>query len=752
MKVINIKTAPAYNVYVDGGMIDSLGEYVAKSGNYKKVALITDDNVAEIYLTRAESSLSDKGFDCRSFVFNHGEDDKSLDTVAKIYDFLAVFELTRSDLLVALGGGIVGDVTGFVAATYLRGVDFCQVPTTLLAMIDSSVGGKTGVNIDAGKNQVGAFYQPRFVLCDTDTLSTLPYDSLKDGIGECVKYAVLEDKGLFDDILCDDIAERYDDIIAKCVEIKEKYVAADTFDKGVRQKLNLGHTLGHVIEKDSKYAVSHGKAVIMGLNAILSALPSTPELENISNKVFEVCEKFSIDTHYTEDAEYLWAKAGNDKKRSGDEITIVRPYAIGDCRLEKRKVVLPLAFTPELMTQKFQVRVYPSELNGKVKAPPSKSYAHRLLIVAGLSGQSVVVENVAYSADILATIDTLKTLGVDIAIVGDTVKVSGCNLVKSANIDAKESGSVLRFFLPICAMLGIDAEFKGSGRLGERPYTSLIDAFEGKGVEFDRQSGLPLRINGIYESDEVSISGNVSSQFISGLMMGAFAAKKDMTIHLTTPLESSSYVDMTVKTLELFGMQVIRSDSDYILKYDQINNIERVLVEGDYSNGAFFLVGGADVDFDAFESVQGDRAIVDLYEKSKKSNFLSIDVSEIPDLAPILCVMFTSMYDGGELINAERLKIKESDRLSATYSNLTRAGIKCELGEDSIRVYGGVADKEAVLDGANDHRIVMAAAILALSAKKPLIITDAQAVGKTYPDFWEKYCALGGKIDVIRNR
>lgn len=752
MKVINIKTAPAYNVYVDGGMIDSLGEYAAKSGNYKKVAIITDDNVAAIYLNRASESLSNKGYDCRSFVFNHGEDEKSLSTVAKIYDFLADFELTRSDLLVALGGGIVGDVTGFVAATYLRGVDFCQVPTTLLAMIDSSVGGKTGVNIDAGKNQVGAFYQPRFVLCDTNTLSTLPYDSLKDGIGECVKYAVLEDRGLFEDILCEDISELYDDIIAKCVEIKEEYVSADTFDKGVRQKLNLGHTLGHVIEKDSKYAVSHGKAVIMGLNALISALPSTIELENVSKKIFEVCEKFSIDTHYTEDAEYLWAKAGNDKKRSGDEITIVRPYTIGDCRLEKRKVVLPLAFTPELMSQKFDVRVYPSQLKGKVKAPPSKSYAHRLLIVAGLSGQNVTVENVAYSADILATIEALKAIGVNLNVEGDIVEVKGCDLTKSAKIDSQESGSTLRFFLPICAMLGIETAFTGCGRLGERPYTSLIDAFAGKGVEFDRQSGLPLRINGKYESDEVSISGNVSSQFISGLLMGAFAAKKDMTIHLTTPLESSAYVDMTIKTLELFGMQIIKSENAYSFKYNKVSFVEHVRVEGDYSNGAFFLVGGAEVDFDAVESVQGDRAIVDLYEKSKSCNYLSIDVSEIPDLAPILCVMFTSMHDGGELIHGERLKLKESDRLSTTYSNLTKAGIKCDLGEDSIRVYGGVATQEAILDGANDHRIVMAAAILALKAKKPLVITDAHAVSKSYPDFWEKYCALGGKIDVIRNR
>ena len=265
-------------------------------------------------------------------MFPAGEESKNGETYLKLLNFLAGHRLTRSDCLVALGGGVVGDMTGFAAATYLRGVDYIQVPTTVLAAVDSSVGGKTAIDLECGKNLAGAFYQPRLVLCDIDTLNTLPEDIFRDGCAEIIKYGVLYDPALFSHLQTKLLSFDREAVIARCVELKRDVVAADEFDRGERQKLNLGHTIGHSVEANSHFAISHGKAVAIGM-AIVSRASAKRSLcaEETAAAIETLITDFSLPTQTADSAEELYRIALSDKKRFGGTVNLIVPVEIGNC-------------------------------------------------------------------------------------------------------------------------------------------------------------------------------------------------------------------------------------------------------------------------------------------------------------------------------------------------------------------------------------------------------------------------------------
>ncbi len=271
MKRIKVHASKDYDIIIGKELLDSAGKLCREAlGGICRLCLITDDIVAPLYLDRVHQALERAGFDVFYYVIPHGEDSKSAENLIELLEILGESHLTRSDALVALGGGVVGDLTGFVAATYLRGIRFVQIPTTLLAAVDSSVGGKTAINLQAGKNLAGAFHQPSLVLCDTDTLDTLPSHIFADGCAEVIKYGVINDRALFDSLsagLQKNIAE----IIAACVESKAAIVEQDEFDQDTRQLLNFGHTVGHAIELCSEFSISHGSAVSMGMVLITRA-------------------------------------------------------------------------------------------------------------------------------------------------------------------------------------------------------------------------------------------------------------------------------------------------------------------------------------------------------------------------------------------------------------------------------------------------------------------------------------------------
>ncbi len=333
MKTVTVNTSNKYNILIDYSSLNKAGKICADTIGVCRGVIITDSTVDKLYANTLESSLVSAGYQISKLVFEAGEKSKNAETLMSILEFMAEKGLTRSDCVFALGGGVVGDIAGFASAIYLRGIRFVQFPSTLLAAVDSSVGGKTAIDLSSGKNLVGAFHQPSLVICDYSLLDTLSPEIFADGCAEVIKYGVINDRALFD-LLRHGIAENLEEIIASCVDNKSRIVESDEFDKGKRQLLNLGHTVGHAIEKLSHFSISHGSAVSIGMVIVMRAAVNLGYCqEQELNELISLLIKVGLPTSCDYSAKELSKAALSDKKRKGDTITIAVPYAIGDTRL-----------------------------------------------------------------------------------------------------------------------------------------------------------------------------------------------------------------------------------------------------------------------------------------------------------------------------------------------------------------------------------------------------------------------------------
>lgn len=331
MKTVHVNTGRPYDIFIERGIIDSCGEYISRLTRAEKAVVVTDANVAPHYQWRVLNSLAQHNIRANTFIFQAGEESKRLETIAGIYKTLADFEITRKDIIIALGGGVCGDMAGFAAATYLRGIDFVQIPTSLLAQVDSSVGGKTGVDLPQGKNLVGAFHQPAAVLIDPDTLKTLPDKFIADGMGEVIKYGCIKDAAFFE-LLENDKDLKVEDIIETCVSIKRDVVSRDEREAGERMLLNFGHTLGHAIEKlDGFSGITHGMAVAAGMVIMAQTGERRGMTEpGTADRIAALCEKFKLPTTFAATYEQLAKAARGDKKTSGSNINLVMLKRIGE--------------------------------------------------------------------------------------------------------------------------------------------------------------------------------------------------------------------------------------------------------------------------------------------------------------------------------------------------------------------------------------------------------------------------------------
>lgn len=334
MKTVHIDASRSYDVRIGRGLLDGCGRQIAERVRCASAAVVADDTVYALYGERVCASLEAAGVRTVCYVFPHGEKSKNLLEYAKILNFLAENRVTRADALIALGGGVTGDLGGFAAATYLRGIPFVQLPTTLLAAVDSSVGGKTAVDLPAGKNLAGAFYQPELVLCDLDTLDSLPREIFLDGCAEVIKYAVLGSRELF--ALLADIpsGKGLEEVTARCVEMKRDFVQSDERDRGARQMLNLGHTFGHAVEASSRFTLSHGKSVAIGMAMILRAACSRGLCSaETRDAVIALLQRYGLPTECPYPADMLLGALSADKKIFGTRLNLVVPTDIGACRL-----------------------------------------------------------------------------------------------------------------------------------------------------------------------------------------------------------------------------------------------------------------------------------------------------------------------------------------------------------------------------------------------------------------------------------
>ncbi len=342
VKEIEVNTGKKYKILVERAISASVGRELARvAPKTKKVMVVTDKTVEGLYYERVARSLTLNGFETAKFVIAPGEKSKSTENLVRLWEALAEAHITRSDAVVALGGGVVGDLAGFASATYLRGIKYVQMPTTLLAMTDSSVGGKTAVDLKAGKNLAGAFHQPALVLCDPETLESLPYDHMRDGMAEVIKYGMINrpeiieklEKYTFGD------KEALDEIIALCIEDKRDIVSEDEFDTGVRALLNFGHTPAHSLELYSNFEITHGSAVAVGMEIMTKAsvklgLCQSETLTRLEN----LLAKFGLPKESPFDAKTLAKGALGDKKRTGDTISVILLGGIGKGKISEIKV------------------------------------------------------------------------------------------------------------------------------------------------------------------------------------------------------------------------------------------------------------------------------------------------------------------------------------------------------------------------------------------------------------------------------
>jgi 3-dehydroquinate synthase len=338
MRTIAVNASKSYEITIGEGLLDNAGAILRKTVGGQLAAIITDDIVAALYAKRLTDSLADNGYRVAQYVIPHGEASKNGNNFLSILNFLAEEKITRSGLVVALGGGVVGDLAGFSAACYMRGIHFAQMPTTLLAAVDSSVGGKTAIDLAAGKNLAGAFYQPDAVICDISLLSTLTPQVYQDGCAEVIKTGAIADRSLFESFETP-INTQLEKVIARCVEIKRDIVVEDEFETGARKLLNFGHTAGHAIELLSNYEITHGAAVAAGMAIITRAASRMGICDaQCAHDILNMLKSYKLPVNTSYKAADLANACLSDKKRDGTHLTMVFPTEIGKCVLQKVQV------------------------------------------------------------------------------------------------------------------------------------------------------------------------------------------------------------------------------------------------------------------------------------------------------------------------------------------------------------------------------------------------------------------------------
>lgn len=416
------------------------------------------------------------------------------------------------------------------------------------------------------------------------------------------------------------------------------------------------------------------------------------------------------------------------------------------------------------------IEIIPKKLKGEISIPPSKSVSHRAIIAAGLSQGTSIIDNILFSQDILATCKAMEALGANIEYGPQSIKITGSPSldVTTGEIDCFESGSTLRFLIPLVALTGKEMTLKGRGKLVSRPIDTYYTIFENQNLEYaPTDGGLPLKIQGRLKAGEYSLRGDISSQFITGLLFALPLLKEDSKIILTNHLESKGYVDLTLDILDDFGIKIENKNyKEFIIKGNQRYQSRDFSIEGDFSQAAFWIVGGLlgeEIESKSIrmDSLQGDKAILSIVEKmggelvydsksikalASKTKGITIDASQCPDLVPILAVLGALSEGTTKIINAKRLRIKESDRLKAISTELNKIGAQIEELEDGLIIKGQKSLIGGEVESWNDHRIAMALAIASIKCKEKVKIKGYESVTKSYPHFFKDFKYLGGDI------
>ena len=778
MKTVHVNTGAPYNVFIGKGILRGGCAEIIKAMPCEKYLVVTDSGVPEKYRKSVLAEMKERGADCSVYVMLAGEENKNLHAVEGIINRLSSDGFNRQCGVIALGGGVVGDTAGLAAALFMRGIPYAQIPTTLLAAIDSSVGGKTGVDTPFGKNMIGAFYQPMVVLCDVEAFYSLDKKQTLCGMGEGLKYAFLQGGKIFEEVSHTTYDETkkclishkngkiedfdYEGFVAACVEMKAEIVTEDERENGTRKFLNFGHTFGHAIEKLSGYSLGHGECVAKGIVKIAETFPEKFP-RGFSELAKEICCNIGLDHLCKYSAEELSAAVYSDKKSSNGGVSMVFLKEIGEPYVEN------ISFEEIYARLQGEIKINKGKLFGSVNAVPSKAYLHRALICAALCDGPTEIFGKLGCDDVFATLSCLRALGAEIETEGEIYSITPIKRAKTAYFNCNESGSTLRFLLPVAAALGGEYIFDGCGNLQDRPVLPLLEALEKHGIKCDfcnDSRRLPLKISGKLTGGEFRLSGGISSQFVSGLLLAAPIVGEDVKITLTDELKSKNYVDITINLMQKFGVDVeVSADGFFVKGGQRYVSPKRFSVEGDWSSAAVYiacglLCGNVSVTGLNAESLQGDKAFLKFANamhgdiEFKEGAFIAresllcggnFNVENAVDIAPVLAVTCAFASGKSVISGVNRLKLKESDRLAATIDLINAIGGRAVLQGDSLVIEGGVSREFTYKS--SDHRMIAAAAVA--GARCGGHIYGANSVKKSEPQFFETFKSLGGDFDAV---
>lgn len=683
-------------------------------------------------------------------VIDLSEKNKTTETVNDILEFLFESGVDKTTTLISIGGGVCGDICGYVSSIYIRGIDYISIPTTLLSQVDSSVGGKVGVNYNNQKNMIGAIYFPKKVIIDKSFLSTLTIRQFKEGLAEVIKHGLLVDKTIIEKINgFKDIKQLKNsditDIIKLSIEAKLKIVEKDLFDTGYRHALNFGHTFAHAIELNND--LYHGEAVFWGM---LVAVFDT----SIYSDVKALFEKFEC---MRKIENFDLTLINNDKKSLGSVIREVFLNDLNDFEIKEVDIKnLIMKYENAYNKIKSEVKYSPGrfifknqKLKGEVTIPPSKSQLHRYLIASALSKEVVVLKGVSSICDDIATtIEALKQLNCSVQFSNNSLIVKPKSYHKSI-VNMKESATSLRMLLPLLMHYNNEVEIDGENNLKTRPINEYLKIFNKQNIAYDYNDTLPLKVRGSISPDVFAIDGNVSSQYVSGLLFLLPLLKSSSKIILIDKLQSLPYVQMSLKVLKDFGIEIYYNNDYTVFNIpgnQTYTSKGEYLVEQDYSARSFFEVAKSfpmheiRVTNNINDTIQGDAIVAKIIKEEQSM----VDITDIPDAALILAVYYA--VNGGVIENIERLKYKESNRLNAICDFLDVMGISYTLENNRLSITKGYI-RGGVFNTHLDHRVAMAIIIASSIATSDTYLLEIKSINKSFPTFIECYEDLGGFVD-----
>lgn len=827
-------------IHVGNGIQSHIINEVIEKQASSTYIIITDSNIEKLHLDsfvkEFNSVLTQKRPESRllTYVVSPGESNKNRATKAAIEDFMLSKGCTRDTFILAMGGGVIGDMIGYVAATFMRGVRFVQIPTTLLAMVDSSIGGKTAIDTPLGKNFIGAFWQPQYVFVDIAFLATLPERELINGMAEVVKTLAIWNEPEFtrleshakefmsvittrlpgNKIDLSSIKDHLLKLVLESIKVKSEVVSADEREGGLRNLLNFGHTIGHAYEAILTPQALHGECVAIGavLEAELSRYLGILSAVGVS-RLSKCFAAYGLPVSMNDKSfqkkingkkcpiDILLQKMAIDKKNDGSKKKVVLLESIGKCYEPKASYVndddLRVILTDEVVVSPFS---NPPQ-STTVIPPGSKSISNRALILAALGKGECKIKNLLHSDDtsyMLNAVSALKGAQISWEDNGETVVVNGNggNLVAcEQELYLGNAGTASRFLTTVAALVNSTADLKtivltGNARMQERPIGPLVDSLRDNGSEIDylkNQGSLPLKVQtgrGL-KGGRIELAATISSQYVSSILMCAPYAQEPVTLALVggKPI-SQLYVDMTIKMMEAFGINVTKSETEdytYHIPQGQYVNPSEYVIESDASSAtyplAFAAITGTEctVPNIGFSSLQGDaRFAVDVLRPmgcTVKQTATSTTVQGPPvgSLKPLPLVDMEPMTDAfltasvvaaiandpsqtTSIIGIANQRVKECNRILAMVTELLKFGVSASELPDGIKIQGiNYKDLKIPKGGVHsydDHRVAMSFSLLAGMSPSPVMIQERHCTGKTWPGWWDTlHTTFNTKLD-----